>query len=56
VPGPASLRFGAPVSLEGVASVPEGTDLLRAAVLDLARNGRAAETPAAQTIAAAQTS
>jgi 1-acyl-sn-glycerol-3-phosphate acyltransferase len=40
VPGPALLRFGAPISLEGVASVPEGTERLRAAVLELARDGR----------------
>lgn len=36
-PGPALARFGPPVSLEGIESVPEGTELLRSAVLDLAR-------------------
>jgi len=37
VPGPALVRFGAPVSLEGVESVPDGTERLRHAVLALAR-------------------
>ncbi len=36
-PGPALVRFGAPVSLDGITEVPEGTERLRAAVLSLAR-------------------
>jgi 1-acyl-sn-glycerol-3-phosphate acyltransferase/uncharacterized protein with GYD domain len=36
-PGPTLVRFGAPVSLEGVREVPEGTERLRSAVLALAR-------------------
>jgi len=35
-PGPALVRFGAPVSLEAISSVPEGTERLRRAVLELA--------------------
>jgi 1-acyl-sn-glycerol-3-phosphate acyltransferase len=35
-PGPALVRFGRPVSLDDIASVPEGTERLRAAVLELA--------------------
>jgi 1-acyl-sn-glycerol-3-phosphate acyltransferase/uncharacterized protein with GYD domain len=35
-PGPALVRFGTPLSLEGVASVPEGTERLRGAMLELA--------------------
>jgi 1-acyl-sn-glycerol-3-phosphate acyltransferase len=41
VPGPASVRFGAPVSLEGITSVPEGTERLRSAVMELARTNGA---------------
>jgi 1-acyl-sn-glycerol-3-phosphate acyltransferase len=40
-PGPALVRFGAPISLDDVASVPEGTERLRAAVLELAQASRA---------------
>ena len=36
-PGPALVRFGPPVSLEEIESVPEGTERLRSAVLALAR-------------------
>ena len=36
-PGPALVRFGAPVSLAGVQEVPEGTERLRSALLALAR-------------------
>lgn len=39
-PGPALVRFGRPVSLDDVASVPEGTERLRAAVLELAQASR----------------
>jgi 1-acyl-sn-glycerol-3-phosphate acyltransferase len=35
-PGPASVRIGAPVSLDGVASVPEGTAMLEQALRSLA--------------------
>ena len=34
-PGPASVRFGEPVSLAGVGSIPEGTSLLERAVREL---------------------
>ncbi len=46
-PGPALVRFGAPVLLDDVASVPEGTERLRAAVLDLAGTDRLAGAEAA---------
>jgi 1-acyl-sn-glycerol-3-phosphate acyltransferase len=39
VPGPALVRFGRPVSVAGVDAVPEGTERLRAAVLELSRGG-----------------
>jgi 1-acyl-sn-glycerol-3-phosphate acyltransferase len=38
-PGPALVRFGRPVSLEDVTEVPEGTERLRKAVLELAMAG-----------------
>ena len=34
-PGPVKVRFGSQLSLEDVSSVPEGTDRLRAALLDM---------------------
>jgi 1-acyl-sn-glycerol-3-phosphate acyltransferase len=36
-PGPALVRFGRPVSLDDITSVPEGTDRLRAAVFELSQ-------------------
>lgn len=40
-PGPVSARLGAPISLEGVDSVPDGTALLERAMRELATNSEA---------------
>jgi 1-acyl-sn-glycerol-3-phosphate acyltransferase len=48
-PGPVRVRLGAPISLEGVASLPEGTALLENAMRDLAGiPARPAPPPAAE--------